>query len=580
MKRLEVHTIDLSKASFDESMEEIFQKLLVVRGITSKTCLDHRLSSMPEPNKMKGMTAAVELIVEALASSHRILILGDYDADGATASALALRALRAMGSSKVDFLVPNRFEYGYGLSPEIAEVALELKPNLVITVDNGISSVEGVKALREQGVRVIVTDHHLPGSKLPDANAILNPNQEGCDFPSKNLAGVGVLFYLMVALRRRLRETGWFRKNAIAEPKLEDFLDLVALGTVADLVPLDRVNRLLVTNGLKRIRSMKGNSGIKSLFEIAGRNSAKAVSSDLGYAVAPRINAAGRLDDISEGIRCLLEDEYSTARELALNLHHTNVERRQIQAEMTEDAAHLIDDMLDIESSQLPWGLCVYRPNWHQGVVGLVASKLKETMHRPAIAFAKANPEQVDSTELKGSARSIAGLHMRDLLDRMATKHPGLISKFGGHAMAAGLSLLEADYETFSHIFDEEVRALLNEDDLEAVIWSDGELGSDYLNLEFARGLSQLLPWGQALSEPVFHGRFRIQSMRWLKETHLKLVLIAEKGEQALEGIWFSAVPSSECLENVTVQLAYRLGVIEYRGRESLQLMIVDEVTG
>lgn len=579
MKRLKVHMADLSKASFDESTQEIYQRLMVARGITTKACLDHRLSSMPEPNKMKGMETAVELLKEALASDQRILILGDYDADGATASALAVRALKAMGSSNVDFLVPNRFDYGYGLSPEIAEVALKFTPDLVITVDNGISSVEGVQALREQDVRVIVTDHHLPGDRLPDANAILNPNQNGCDFPSKNLAGVGVLFYLMIALRRRLRELDWFEQNSITEPRLESFLDLVALGTVADLVPMDRINRLLVTNGLKRIRSENGNPGIKSLFEIAGRNSAKAVSSDLGFVVGPRINAAGRLDDISEGIRCLLADEASIARELALNLHHTNIERRQIQAEMTGDAINLIDDMLKVESNQLAWGLCVYQPNWHQGVVGLVASKLKENMHRPAIAFAKANTDQADSAELKGSARSIAGLHMRDLLDRIATKHPGLIVKFGGHAMAAGLSLSETNYDTFAEVFDQEVHAALSEDDFEAVIWSDGELGAEHLSLEFARSLSQLLPWGQALSEPIFHGRFRIQSMRWLKETHLKLVLILEEEERVLNAIWFSAIPSSECVENATVQLAYRLSVNEYRGQESLQLMIVDEVS-
>ena len=571
--------VDLSKVHFSRSIEEPLLRVIAARGINTDKELDHRLSAMPSPDEMRDMATAVGIVVEAIRTDQHVLIMGDYDADGATASALALRLLRAMGAKSVDFLVPNRFDYGYGLSPEIAEVALGLEPDLVITVDNGISSLEGVKILREKGIRVIITDHHLPGENLPDANAILNPNQAACRFPSKHLAGVGVLFYLMVGLRRELRNQDWFAEREIAEPRLEHYLDLVALGTVADLVPLDHLNRLLVENGLKVLASGQGNPGIRALFEISGRETTKAKSSDLGFAIGPRINAAGRLDDISEGIRCLLEDDYSKARELALNLHHKNIERRQIQTDMTEDAQTLVDEMLAKKSGDLPWGISIYQPDWHQGIVGLVASKIKEAMYRPAIAFAKADPEDAESNELKGSARSIQGLHIRDLLDLIATNNPGLIRKFGGHAMAAGLSISESDYETFSGIFDQEVWRTLNEDDLENVLWSDGELGEEHFNLNFARKMERFLPWGQALSEPTFHGRFRIQTMRWLKETHLKLSLTVENGNEALDAIWFNAGPSGVCVDGATVSLAYRLGVNEYRGNESLQLVIVDEVS-
>lgn len=570
--------VDLSKVDFDHSFDEVSKKILVARGITTNQDLDHRLSSMPEPTKMRGMAEAVGLLVDALKLDQRILILGDYDADGATASALAVRVLYEIGARQIDFLVPNRFEYGYGLSPEIAEVALGFKPDLVITVDNGISSIEGIKYLKDRGVRVIVTDHHLPGAELPVADAIINPNQIDCEFPSKCLAGVGVLFYLMIALRGKLRELGWFTQKNLQEPRLENYLDLVALGTVADLVPLDRTNRLLVINGLKRIHSGEGNPGIKALFEIAGRDLARATSSDLGYAIAPRINAAGRLDDISEGIRCLLEDDSSSARERALNLHHTNMERRQIQTEMTDAAASIVEQMSQSGLDQLPWGLCMYQPDWHQGIVGLVASKMKETLNRPAIAFAKSDSDETKLMELKGSARSVPGLHMRDLLDRIATQNPGLISKFGGHAMAAGLSIKTTDYETFANLFDQQVRQFLNEDDLKAVLWSDGELGHDHLSLDYARKLEQLLPWGQALSEPLFHGEFHIESMRWLKEKHLKMTLMAGPSAQFLDAIWFNAASEKEIEENISISLAYRLNVNEYRGQESLQLIVVDQV--
>lgn len=570
--------VDLSKVNFDQSMDAVIQRILAARGILSNEDIDHRLSSMPSPDEMRGMSFAIELLIDALKTNKNILILGDYDADGATASALAIRLFKAMGAKQIGFLVPNRFEYGYGLSPEIAEVALQMEPDLVITVDNGISSIEGVKALKDRGISVIVTDHHLPGEQLPNADAILNPNQPDCSFPSKNLAGVGVLFYLMVGLRASLRHMNWFADQGIEEPRLEDYLDLVALGTVADLVPLDRLNRVLVVNGLKLIASGKGNPGISALFEISGRELTRAKSMDLAFAIGPRINAAGRLDDISEGIRCLLADSSTEARELALDLHHTNLERRQIQDQMIDDAERIVEKLLAEQSGELPWGLCCYQADWHQGVVGLVASRLKETSGRPAIAFANANNEDASSSTLKGSARSIEGLHIRDLLDGIATKNPNLIQKFGGHAMAAGLSISAAQYPDFVTAFDNEVRSLCSEESLEQVRWSDGELPPDAMTLAFARQLESLLPWGQTIAEPAFHGEFTIESSRWLKEKHLKLSLGIGSG-RSMDAIWFNAKPQSLLSDGSRIKLLYRLGVNEFRGRENLQLMVIDEIS-
>lgn len=579
MPRLNVHNVDLSKANFITPLDRLVQKILVARGIFSDQDLDHRLANMPSPAEMLGMQEATNILVEAIQNNKKILIIGDYDADGATATALAMRLLKALGVSSPSYLVPNRFEYGYGLSKEIAEVALEFAPDLVITVDNGISSVEGVSLLRGKDIQVIVTDHHLPGAELPAANAILNPNQPGCAFPSKSLAGVGVLFYLMVSVRTKLRSLNWFNEKSITEPRLEGYLDLVALGTVADLVPLDHLNRIFVSQGLKLVRSGAGNPGIRAIFEVAGRESGSATSADFGFAVGPRVNAAGRLDDISEGIRCLLEDDYAQARMLALDLHHTNLERRQIQEQMVEEAESIYQQVLSEQDGVAPYGICCYQPDWHQGVVGLVASKLKESAHRPAIAFAKANPDDLNSAELKGSARSIEGLHIRDLLDRIATKYPGLIEKFGGHAMAVGLSISESRYEEFSSRFDLEVRAELGGGDLRKTITSDGELDEQYFNIDFARQLAAILPWGQRVPEPLFHGCFKVNSLRWLKDKHLKMELEPDNQSSVVEGIWFNANPESEVDAGTRLTLAYRLAINEFRGRASLQLVIVSEVS-
>lgn len=584
MKRVKVHQVDSSKAEFSGPMSNSAKEILLRRGLFSDEDLDHRLSAMPDPALLFGLSAAVDLIVEALVNKTKILILGDYDADGATSTALAILLLRSFGSEQVAFLVPNRFEYGYGLSPEIAAVAIEMEPNLIITVDNGISSVEGIDLVKSAGIKVLVTDHHLPGKSLPEADAILNPNLAECEFPSKNLAGVGVLFYLMVGVRAALRKKNWFENSATTEPRLEDYLDLVALGTVADLVPLDRVNRILVTNGLKRMRIGNGNKGITALFEVSGRDISVAKSSDLAFAIGPRINAAGRLDDISEGINCLLAESSSLARDYALDLHHTNQARREIQDHMVENAEEMVAQVLSESSGSLPWGLCCYRSDWHQGVVGLVASKLKENLHRPAIAFAKADLSDGVGveTELKGSARSIEGVHMRDVLDTIASQNPGLIQKFGGHAMAAGLSIKSSDYEEFSACFDYHIRSIASEESLEQILWSDGELDQKDLTIDYARYLQQLLPWGQKIPEPSYHGRFQVESLRWLKDVHLKLRLLpmseSKRSSGSIDAIWFNANPVSQLDQGSEVTLLYRLDINSYRGQETLQLIISDEV--
>ncbi len=543
-------------------------RIYAQRGISNAEQLDLDLACLQPPSQLLHAERAAVLLADALADQHKILIVGDFDADGATSTALAITALRAFGARYVDYLVPNRFEYGYGLTPEIVALAAGNCPDLIITVDNGISSIEGVATARELGIATLITDHHLAGAELPAADVIVNPNQPGCAFASKHLAGVGVIFYVMLALRAELRTRGWFASRP--EPKLVDCLDLVALGTVADVVPLDYNNRILVAAGLKRIRAGQARPGIAALLEVASRNSRTLVATDLGFTVGPRINAAGRLDDMSIGIECLLSDTPAQARAFAQRLHELNRDRRVIEQDMQQDALQIIASM-DLDThSEPPVAMTLYQSSWHQGVIGIVASRIKDKLHRPTIVFADG-----DDGDIKGSARSIAGLHIRDILDAVATRHPGLIHRFGGHAMAAGLTLARDDYETFNQAFIEEVTRHADDVELQAVIESDGELSAEDLQLSLATELRYAGPWGQHFPEPVFDGRFQIVSQRLVGEKHLKLVVSPEGSDTALDAIAFNIDLNQWPNEDVErVQLAYRLDVNEFRGRQSVQLMV------
>jgi len=561
---------DLSGCEFSAQLDPLLQRIYQSRGVENQTSLERQLSCLPEPQSMTGLQAATQRLAAAAQVQQSVLIVGDFDADGATSSALMLLALRAMGFKSVDFLVPNRFDYGYGLTPEIVDLAAGKSPDLIITVDNGISSVEGVARANKLGIEVIVTDHHLPGSQLPDAVAIVNPNQQGCDFPSKNLAGVGVAFYLLIALRTELRQQQWFDQQQIAEPNLSQWLDLVALGTVADVVPLDQVNRALVHQGLLRIRSGHSRPGIQALLRIAGKNPARLVATDLGFALGPRLNAAGRLDDISLGIQCLLCDDPQQALHTAQELDELNQDRKSIETGMQQQALAIVEQ-LGLEDKSMPAALCLFQPDWHQGVVGLLASRIKEKYHRPVVAFARG-----DNGELKGSSRSIPGLHIRDALDAVATQNPGLITKFGGHAMAAGLSLTEDKLAEFEQAFQQQVAELISEDDLQARLVTDGSLDAHQLSMHTAELLRDAGPWGQQFPEPCFQGDFHIVQQRIVGEKHLKLVLAPQnQPEIAIDAIWFNIDTARWPNHQAEiVHCVYRLDINEFRGVENLQLMV------
>lgn len=560
----------VNAAPLSADMPAILQRIYHARGVTDKTQLTNQLSLLQKP-LFKGMNEAVNIIADAIVAQARVMVIGDFDADGATSSALAVLALRAMGLQQVNFLVPNRFEYGYGLTPEIVAVAAESHPDLIVTVDNGIASVEGVNAAKELGIAVVVTDHHLPGVVLPDADALVNPNQPGCTFPSKNLAGVGVIFYVMSALRAELRQMGWFEESGIPEPNMASFLDLVALGTVADVVPLDHNNRILVAQGLQRMRAGFARPGIKALLEVAGRQADKLVASDLGFIVGPRLNAAGRLDDMSLGIQCLLTEDENLAKEMAMELDGLNRDRKAIESGMQQEALKMLQQLEDKDASSLPWGLCLFDDCWHQGVIGILASRLKDRYHRPVIIFADAGDGLI-----KGSARSVSGLHIRDALDAVAAKHPGLLQKFGGHAMAAGMTLNRENFAAFSQAFDEEVRRHLDDDDLTAVLVSDGDLQSGDFNLHIASQLREAGPWGQHFPEPLFDGEFFILQQRLVGEKHLKLVVSPDaQGQQRLDAIAFNidrAIWPAPMIKKA--RLAYRLDVNTFRGQQTVQLMV------
>jgi len=558
---------DISSALHNAALPEVLKRVYAGRGITDPGELALSLDQLLPPTSLKGVADAAELLADAIEGEARVLIVGDFDADGATSCAMAVSVLQQMGLREVAYLVPNRFEFGYGLTPEIVELAAAQMPDLIVTVDNGISSVEGVSAAQAMGISVLITDHHLPGDSLPTADVIVNPNQPDCRFPSKSLAGVGVMFYVLSAVRAALRDRGWFSTGSIEEPNLGDALDLVALGTVADVVPLDRNNRILVAAGLARIRSGRARPGIEALFEVAGRDYRQATASDLGFIVGPRLNAAGRLDDMSIGIECLLAESSASARAFAEKLHQLNRERRDIEQSMQQDALAQLES-IDLESDASLFAMTLYDPAWHQGVIGILASRIRERVHRPTLVFADAAEGM-----LKGSGRSIAGLHLRDVLDQVATQHPGLLTKFGGHAMAAGLSLARDDLDRFKQALNDAAAEALGHIPPERTEESDGALTPSDFGLPLAEQLASGGPWGQHFPEPLFDGQFSVRSHRIVGEKHLKLTLDADGTE--IEGIAFNIdVPEWLATPLKAFHALYRLDVNEYRGERRPQLVI------
>ncbi len=540
-------------------LPNILARVLAARGIRETAQLDVTLARLIPPERLTNANAMAVLLADAIAKQKTLLVVGDYDCDGATATAVAMRALKCMGA-KVDYLVPNRFEYGYGLTPEIVMLAAQQNPDIIITVDNGIASVEGVAKANALGIQVLVTDHHLPGDETPAARCMVNPNQRGCDFPSKNLAGVGVIFYVMLALRAELRTRGAFTESS--EPNLTELLDIVALGTVADLVKLDENNRILVEQGLRRIRAGKGCAAIRALMKLAGRDPTKANAQDLGFSVGPRLNAAGRLDDMSLGIACLISDDEAAVQTMAQRLHAMNLERRSIEADMQE-AANIA--LLDVDVKDR-FSLSIFEPDWHQGVIGILASRVKEQYHRPVIAFARGN----DGT-LKGSGRSINGLHLRDALDLVSKRHPELILKFGGHAMAAGLTILEKGLEKFRQVFEEVSASLLTPADLDAVIETDGSLGAHEVDWHVALALDHQV-WGQGFPPPLFGDAFIVKLQKVVGDRHLKLSLqkLDDDSGRLIDAIYFQ---QQDFLPQ-KVHVVYALQTNEFNGRQQVQLNI------
>ena len=582
MSKKIIRRAKVSTNHLPDSLPEIIKQIYVSRGMQSAQELElnvAHLQGMVDETALMGMDKACQLLHDALVNKLRIIIVGDFDADGATSTALMMIALNLFGGNNHDFIVPNRFEYGYGLTPEIVDLAAQKNAQMLITVDNGISCIAGVKRAKDLGMQVIVTDHHLPGHSLPIADAIVNPNQHGCNFPSKALAGVGVAFYLMVALRKYCREQNYFSEQGFAEPNIAQLLDLVALGTVADVVSLDANNRILVEQGLKRIRAGKTRPGIQALIEIANKNQQRLVASDFGFALGPRINAAGRLDDMSYGINCLLANDLSSARVMAAELDDLNKTRREIEQGMQVEAEQVLTS-LKFDENNLPNAIALYQQDWHQGVIGIVAGRLKEKFHRPCIVFATGkDDDSVDITdrEIKGSARSIPGLHIRDLLEHIDSQHPDIIIKFGGHAMAAGLSIKHGNFERFQQLFNELAGKWLKAEDLQSIILSDGELTLKHFSLDFAEQLRDAGPWGQNFPEPLFDDTFTLVQQRIVGEKHLKLVV--EKQGEVFDGIAFNvdikAWPNTQAKQ---VHLAYRLDINEFRGKRTVQLM-VDNIT-
>ena len=552
-----------------ESLDPLLRQIYANRGITSETQLERSLKGLLHYQDLNGIDVAISLLVEALKLQSRIVIVGDFDADGATSTALAIKALRQMGFQQVSYHIPNRFDDGYGLSPQVVHDVAKKGVDLIITVDNGISSFEGVDVAHEYGIRVLVTDHHLPGHSLPQADAIINPNLADCAFLSKSLAGVGVTFYLMTALRAELEKQGWFTAQGLARPNMADYLDLVALGTVADVVPLDENNRIFVYEGLRRIRAGRCCAGIKALTEVSRKTLSQLVSSDLGFALGPRLNAAGRLDDMSVVVALLLTNDIGVAREIANELDGLNQTRREIEAGMQEEASTIFRQFITTQDD-LPNGLAIYHPQWHQGVVGILASRIKEKLHRPVIAFAPSGDGL-----LKGSGRSIHGVHLRDALERLNTLNPGLMVKFGGHAMAAGLSLEEEKFPLFQRHFSALMAELVSAEQLQGVILTDGELNDSQLSLPIAEMLREAGPWGQAFPEPLFDGKFTLLQQRIVGSKHLKMMLQPINSHVMIDAIAFNVDVNIWPDNSIkTVELAYRLDVNEFRGQRNAQLLV------
>lgn len=572
--------LDSNADSLPEGLHPVLRRIFLARSIRGADEIDLALKRMLPPAGMGSIDEAANCLAHALRNDKRILVVGDFDADGATGTALAVLALRAMGAANVDFRVPNRFEFGYGLTAPLVETLAADPPDLIVTVDSGVSSNAGVARAVELGCEVIITDHHLPGETLPVATAIVNPNLHGDGFPSKALAGVGVMFYLLGVLRKKLEVDGWFGSGGSAPrvaPQLAQWLDLVALGTVADLVPLDRNNRILVDNGIARIRHGRARPGLMALLRVAGRDYRYAGASDLGFAAGPRLNAAGRLEDMALGIRCLITDDANEAAHMAAQLDTLNRTRREMQDEMQEQAFAIVKTRLDaLQDQPLPSALCIHDPGWHQGVVGLVASRVKDAVHRPVIAFA---PESPGSDLLKGSGRSIRGLHIRDALAAVDARHPGMMNAFGGHAMAAGLGLDLEHLDAFSNAFVEEVERMLDGAEPVNELRTDGELQPADLGLPLAVAIERAGPWGQRFPEPLFDGHFKVIDRRVVGDRHLKMIVQHVDGGEELDAIAFNHLP--EDLEraagssgSVVARMLYRLDINRWRGRESCQLII------
>jgi single-stranded-DNA-specific exonuclease len=566
-RQIPTHAVNLP------NVPDVLKRIYTSRGITDERELDKQLQTLLPFNTLSGINEACLRLEKALRAQERILIIGDFDADGATSTALAITALRTMGAKFVEYLVPNRFEFGYGLTPAIVEVASKWQPHLIITVDNGIASFEGVDTANQLGIDVLVTDHHLPAETVPKACAIVNPNQHGCTFPSKSIAGVGVIFYVMLALRRHLTNTNWFSEMNIPEPNMASFLDLVALGTVADVVGLDQNNRIMVNQGMARIRQGLCREGIKALIEIAGRECTRLRESDLGFAIAPRLNAAGRLDDMALGIECLITLDKQLARNYAKQLDELNQERKQIESEMKEQAMLALDKLslnVEYKRTHLPIALCLYDKTWHQGVIGILAGRMKERYHRPVIAFALVN-----DSELKGSARSVPDLNIRDVLAAIDKDHPGLITKFGGHAMAAGLSINLKSLDAFREALVEEVNKHIELSQCEGELLTDGPLEPEEFSLETAQLIHQAGPWGQQFAEPVFDNVFEILDQRLVGQNHLKMTMVSTKGGTQVEAIAFNIDlklwPNHRAKY---IHAAYKLDINFYQGRSRLQLLV------
>ena len=556
--------------SLPETWPLAVRKVLAARGIKHEQDLCYPLADLPKPQQLLGMDNAVSLLIQALTENWRITIVADFDTDGATSCAVAIRGLKAMGVRNIDYIVPNRFIHGYGLTPALLEeIPQENQADLLITVDNGIASNAGVTAAQQRGMKVLVTDHHLPGEVLPAADAIINPNQHGDTFPSKHLAGVGVCFYLLLGLRKRLRQLGWFEQQGINEPNLMTLTDLLALGTVADVVKLDRLNRTWVSLGLARIKAGKACAGITALMTVAGKEMTQCTSSDMGFAIGPRLNAAGRLDNMGVGIDTLLTDDSNRARTLAIELDDINRQRRDVEQTMQEDAIAQLDQ-LSFDNDEVPLGYCLYDESWHQGVVGLLASRIKEKQHRPVIAFAPSS-----ETEIKGSARSIPCVHIRDVLALVATKAPDVLSHFGGHAMAAGVTIKKAHLAEFHRLFLVALGEMVEPDNLNKQRLSDGELSCDEMTQSLAEQLPHIASWGQGFPEPQFHGVFKIESFKLVGQlqNHLKLV-VSLADQRHVTAMAFGQTRPDWLEAGQQALLRYRLDVNEYRSQRQLQLLV------